>query len=221
MIKGIIFDVDGTLLNSMPVWENLGELYLRAQGKSAEKGLRDILYTMGVRQGAAYLKTQYGLDQTIEEVIEGLNREVRGFYEKKVPLKEGVREYLERFRELSLPMMLATSGDKTNVRSALSRLGILSWFEGILTCLEMGTDKNHPDVFLAAALQMDLDPSEILVFEDALYAIRTAKRAGFRTVAVYDKANDRDLAKIWKLAEIYLPEYTEFDIFWRRISRLS
>ena len=219
MIKGIIFDVDGTLLNSMPVWENLGELYLRAQGKSAEKGLRDILYTMGVRQGAAYLKTQYGLDQTIEEVIEGLNREVRGFYEKKVPLKEGVREYLERFRELSLPMMLATSGDKTNVRAALSRLGILSWFEGILTCLEMGTDKNHPDVFLAAALQMDLDPSEILVFEDALYAIQTAKRAGFRTVAVYDKANDRDLAKIWKLAEIYLPEYTEFDIFWRRISK--
>ena len=172
MIKGIIFDVDGTLLNSMPVWENLGELYLRAQGKSAEKGLRDILYTMGVRQGAAYLKTQYGLDQTVEEVIEGLNREVRGFYEKKVPLKEGVREYLERFRELSLPMMLATSGDKTNVRSALSRLGILSWFEGILTCLEMGTDKNHPDVFLAAALQMDLDPSEILVFEDALYTTR-------------------------------------------------
>lgn len=221
MIKGIIFDVDGTLLNSMPVWENLGELYLQAQGKSAEKGLRDRLYTMGVRQGAAYLKTQYGLDQTVEEVIEGLNREVRGFYEKKVPLKEGVREYLERFRELSLPMMLATSGDKTNVRSALSRLGILSWFEGILTCLEMGTDKNHPDVFLAAALQMDLDPSEILVFEDALYAIQTAKGAGFRTVAVYDKANDRDLVKIWKLADIYLPEYTEFDIFWRRISRLS
>ena len=93
--------------------------------------------------------------------------------------------------------MLATSGDKTNVRAALSRLGILSWFEGILTCLEMGTDKNHPDVFLAAALQMDLDPSEILVFEDALYAIQTAKRAGFRTVAVYDKANDCDLAKIF------------------------
>lgn len=221
MIKGIIFDVDGTLLNSMPVWENLGELYLQAQGKSAEKGLRDRLYTMGVRQGAAYLKTQYGLDQTVEEVIEGLNREVRGFYEKKVPLKEGAREYLERFRELSLPMMLATSGDKSNVRAALSRLGILSLFEGILTCLELGTDKNNPDVYLAAALQMDLEPSEILVFEDALYAIQTAKRAGFRTVAVYDKANDRDLAKIWKLTDVYLPEYTEFDIFWRRISRLS
>lgn len=221
MIKGIIFDVDGTLLNSMPVWENLGELYLQGHGKVAEKGLRDTLYTMNFRQGAEYLKTRYGLDQTVEEVMEGLNRKVRTFYEKKVPLKEGAREYLERFRELSLPMILATSGERSNVEAAFTRLGIRDWFEGILTCSELGTDKKHPDVFLAAALQMDLEPSETLVFEDALYALQTAKRAGFRTAAIYDQANDRDLAKIWKLADIYLPEYTDFDTFWRRVSKLS
>ena len=80
MIKGIIFDVDGTILNSMPVWENLGELYLQANGKTAEKDLRDRLYTMDFRQGAEYLKEQYGLEQTVEEVLDGLNQKVRSFY---------------------------------------------------------------------------------------------------------------------------------------------
>ncbi len=221
MIKGIIFDVDGTILNSMPVWESLGELYLQANGKIAEKGLRDRLYTMDFRQGAKYLKEQYGLDQTVEEVMEGLNREIRTFYERKVPLKKGVKEYLERFRELSISMILATSGDRLNVERALMRLGIRKWFDGILTCSEMGADKNHPDVFLAAALQMDLEPMETLVFEDAFHAIQTAKRAGFPTVAVYDRANDGDLEKIRKTADIYLPEYADFDRFWRSVLELS
>lgn len=221
MIKGIIFDVDGTILNSMPVWENLGELYLQANGKTAEKDLRDRLYTMDFRQGAEYLKEQYGLEQTVEEVLDGLNQKVRSFYEYKIPLKEGVREYLEQLRELSLPMVLATSGERSHVERAFVRLGIRNWFEGLLTCSEMGTDKNHPDVFLAAALQMDLDPAEILVFEDAFHAIKTARQAGFKTVAVYDPANDGDLAKIRETADIYLPEYKEFDMFWRRVLNLS
>ena len=122
MIKGVIFDVDGVLLNSMPVWENLGELYLNSLGLEAEKDLGEILFTMSLEEGAEYLITQYGIDKSVEEVVNGLNREVRDFYAEKVPLKEGVRQYLSEFRERGIPMVIATSGDRKNTEAALRRL---------------------------------------------------------------------------------------------------
>lgn len=220
MIKGVIFDADGTLLNSMPVWENLGELYLKSFGIEAEKNLGEVLFAMSMEQGAEYLISQYHLELTPQQVLDGVNQQFRDFYKNRVPLKEGVRRFLEGFREKDLPMVVATTGDRANLEAALRRLNILNWFEGILTCTELGTDKNRPDIYLAAALQMDIEPKETLVFEDAYHALRTAKRAGFPTVAVYDRSNDRQLAKIWNTADIYLPAYENFDLFWRRASQL-
>lgn len=216
MIKGVIFDVDGVLLNSMPIWENLGELYLRSLGVEAEKDLGEILFTMSLEEGADYLISQYGLDKTPEEIVEGLNREVRDFYAERVPLKEGVREFLYEFNEKKIPMVIATSGDRKNTEAALRRLKVLNYFRGIFTCSEIGSGKNQPDIYLAAALQLDTEPAETWVFEDAYHAIRTAKSVGFKTAAVYDKANDKDLAQIWNTADIYLPEFTDFNIFWKR-----
>lgn len=216
MIKGVIFDVDGVLLNSMPIWENLGELYLRSLGVEAEKDLGEILFTMSLEEGADYLISQYGLDKTPEEIVEGLNREVRDFYAERVPLKEGVREFLYEFNGKKIPMVIATSGDRKNTEAALRRLKVLNYFQGIFTCSEIGSGKNQPDIYLAAALQLDTEPAETWVFEDAYHAIRTAKSVGFKTAAVYDKANDKDLAQIWNTADIYLPEFTDFNIFWKR-----
>ena len=220
MIKGVIFDADGTLLNSMPVWEHLGELYLKSLGIEAEKGLSEVLFTMSMQQGAEYIIEQYHLEMNPQQVMDGVNRELADFYKKKVPLKEGVRDFLEGIREKQLPIMIATTGDRSNLETALTRLNIRTYFSGILTCTELGTDKNHPDIYLASALQMDIEPKETLVFEDAYHAVRTAKKAGFPTVAVYDKANDRELGKIWNTADMYLPAYENFELFWRRASNL-
>lgn len=219
MIKGVIFDVDGVLLNSMPVWENLGELYLNSLGLEAEKDLGEILFTMSLEEGAEYLITQYGIDKSVEEVVNGLNREVRDFYAEKVPLKEGIRQYLSEFRERGIPMVIATSGDRKNTEAALRRLKVLSYFQGIYTCSEIGIGKDQPDIYFAAALQLDTEPGETWVFEDAFHALRTAHSAGFKTVAVYDKSNDRNLAQIWNTADIYLPEFKDFAIFWKRASQ--
>lgn len=218
MIKGVIFDVDGVLLNSMPVWENLGELYLNRRGIEAESGLGDILFTMSLEEAADYLINRYHLDSTPEQIIEGLSGEVRDFYENRVPLKEGVREYLSEFRERKIPMVIATSGDKKNAEAALRRLKVLSFFDAVFTCSEIGSGKNQPDIYHAAALHLDADPRDILVFEDAYHALLTASKAGFKTVGVYDRSNDRDLAQIWKTADIYITEFTDFELFWKRAS---
>ena len=220
MIKGVIFDVDGVLLNSMPVWENLGELYLRHLGIEAEKDLGTKLYTMSLEQSAEYLIETYRLDLAPEQVIAGVNREVKDFYASRVPLKEGVRQYLNEFHEKGVPMVIATTGDRQNAQAALKRLNVLRFFQGIFTCSEIGSSKNEPDIYYAAALPLDTDPGQTLVFEDAYHAIRTAKKAGFKTVGVYDRANDRDLAHIWNTADIYLPEFQDFNIFWKRASAL-
>lgn len=220
MIKGVIFDVDGVLLNSMPVWENLGELYLRHLGIEAEKDLGTKLYTMSLEQSAEYLTETYHLDLAPEQVIAGVNREVKDFYASRVPLKEGVRQYLNEFHEKGVPMVIATTGDRQNAQAALKRLNVLRFFQGIFTCSEIGSSKNEPDIYYAAALQLDTGPGQTLVFEDAYHAIRTAKKAGFKTVGVYDRANDRDLAHIWNTADIYLPEFQDFNIFWKRASAL-
>lgn len=218
MIRGVIFDVDGVLLNSMPVWENLGEIYLERLGIEAEKGLGETLFAMSLEEGADYLIENYGLKQTPEEIIAGLNREVQDFYGRKVPLKEGVRGYLQEFRDRKIPMAIATSGDRANAEAALKRLKVLSYFRAVFTCTEIGSSKSHPDIYYAAALQLDTDPSDTWVFEDALHAIRTAKKAGFRTAGVYDRASGRDLAQIRDTADIYLPEFKSFELFWERAS---
>lgn len=218
MIRGVIFDVDGVLLNSMPVWENLGEIYLERLGIEAEKGLGETLFAMSLEEGADYLIENYGLKQTPGEIIAGLNREVQDFYGRKVPLKEGVRGYLQEFRDRKIPMAIATSGDRANAEAALKRLKVLSYFQAVFTCTEVGSSKNQPDIYYAAALQLDTDPSDTWVFEDALHAIRTAKKAGFRTAGVYDRASSRDLAQIRDTADIYLPEFKSFELFWKRAS---
>jgi len=218
MINGVIFDVDGVLLNSMPIWENLGELYLQELGIEAEKDLGKKLFTLSMEEAAEYLISQYNLDKSVEEVVSGFVRAVKEFYEERVPLKEGVREYLNEFRARKIPMVIATSGDRRNTEAALKRLKIYSYFQGIYTCSEIGSGKDQPDIYFAAALQMDTDPEQTWVFEDTLHALRTAKAAGFRAVAVYDKSSDRDLAEIWNTAEIYLPDLNDFDSFWNRVA---
>ena len=220
MIKGVIFDVDGVLLNSMPVWENLGELYLDHLGIEAEKNLGETLFEMSLEEAADYLISHYNLEKTVEEVVQGLNKEVEDYYAKRVPLKEGVRQYLEEFRERKIPMVIATTGDRKNAEAALKRLKVFSYFEGIFTASEIGSGKNQPDLYFAAALQLDTDPGQTWVFEDAWHAIRTAKSAGFKTVAVYDKANDKNLGQIWNHADIYQPDLLNFNEFWSRASEM-
>ena len=160
----------------------------------------------------------YGLTLTVPQVVQGLSEQAAKFYREKVPLKEGVRQYLNEFRARNIPMSIATAGDRKNTEAALKRLKVYSYFQGIFTCSEVGSGKSHPDIYLAAALQMDTEPENTWVFEDAYHAVLTAKKAGFRTAAVYDKANDKQLARIWNTADIYLPEFSDFELFYKRAS---
>lgn len=219
MIKGAIFDVDGTLLDSMEIWEDVGVRYLRNLGIEPEPGLSKILFPMTVTEGASYVKEHYPLEQSMEQVIEGILNTVRDFYYDEAPLKPGVKEFLAEMKRREIPMTIATSSEREHIEAAFERLGIDQYFQKIFTCSEVGVGKSQPLVYQKAAEYLGTTPEETYVFEDVLHALQTAKNAGFRTVAVYDRFSDDDQDEIKKMADHYYVELGTDEEFWNEIQK--
>lgn len=211
-IKGAIFDMDGTLLDSMPVWEHASERYLQNKGIVVREKLSEILFSMSMRQGAAYVKENYGLEEDIETIVAGVNAIVFEAYEKEVQPKAGVREFLENLKQAGILMVVATSTDRPMVEMALKRTGLAPYFERIFTCTEVGAGKVRPDIFYAAAKFLGTQKEETWVFEDALYAMETAGKAGFKIVGIYDAASAKEQGQIRELADIYLQDWTKINM---------
>ncbi|MBQ7221526.1 MAG: HAD family phosphatase [Synergistaceae bacterium] len=208
--KGAIFDADGTLLDSMHVWRNLGELYLLSRGITPEEGLSAGLWPLSYAQGCGYIKTHYGLHESVSQIQEGISRMIEGFYRNEAELKQGVREFLDMLRAKDIHMVIATSGDRELLNAALSRNGIAEYFDEVFTCSELGTDKHDSKIFLACADSLSLAPENIAVFEDVLYAVETAKSAGFITYGVYDASSIHDRQRIIDTADYYIDDWRKF-----------
>ncbi|MGN1168190.1 MAG: HAD family hydrolase [Lachnospiraceae bacterium] len=209
VVKGAIFDVDGTLLDSMGIWEDVGVRYLKSIGKEPEANLSQILFPMSIEEGAAYVKEHYELPYAIDEIIEGVLSIVRDFYYYEAPLKEGATELLAALKEKEISMVVATSSERDHIEKAFKRLGIDGYFEKIFTCSEVGESKSSPLIYRKSAEYLHTKPEETLVIEDALHALLTAKSAGFHTLAVYDEASEKDQEALKKEADVYVTALTE------------
>ena len=213
MGKGAIFDVDGTLLDSMPIWEDAAARFLAGLGIRAQEGLGDIMFRMSLDEGAVYLKNTYGLDMSVEEVKAGVLGVIRDFYVNQVQPKAGVREFLKELSFRRIPMYIATSSNREHIRAAFERLGLYEYFDGMITCEEAGAGKREPTIFLLAAQRMGLAPQDIFVFEDVIHAVRSAGSAGFVTVGVYDKASEPDNEAMRAESSIYLHSLENWEKF--------
>lgn len=207
MIRGAIFDLDGTLLDSNPYWDRAPELWLAARGKQAAPGLGRTVFTMTLPEAADYLIREYALPQTPDEIMDGVNSLMERAYLEEIPLKPGVTALLDALGRRGIPCAVASVTDRPLVSGALRRHGLLERFAGVVTTAEAGAGKQAPDVYLRAAALLGTPPAETLVFEDAPHALRTAKAAGFRTVGVFDAA--ADAAAVRALSEVYLPDFSD------------
>lgn len=218
MIEGAIFDLDGTILDSMSIWDNAAEMFLSRMGIEAEAGLGKIMFSMSMIEGAEFLNNRYGLDMDADAILMGINYTIENFYYYQVQLKEGVEQFLKDMKQAGIKMVAATSSDRQVVERALKRLNVRNYFDRIFTCTEIGAGKVKPDIYLAAAEYMGTFPKDTWVFEDALHAIRTAKNAGFRTVGVYDASSMENLEEIKVISDIYLEKLDNFYVFLERSS---
>ncbi len=217
MIKGAIFDIDGVLLDSMGIWDDLGARYLRSLDKIPEEGLNKILFSMSMEQGAEYLNEHYGLNKSVKETVDGIGRMLEDYYFYEVLLKPGTKEILEFLKSKSIKMAAATSSPRTHIEKALSRNGLLGYIDKIYTTGEVGVSKHSPDIYNLAADFLKTKREETLVFEDSLYALNTAKEAGFVTVGVFDEKGESNQAELENQADLYLKKLDDFIVMSEKI----
>ncbi len=217
MIKGAIFDIDGVLLDSMGIWDDLGARYLRSLDKIPEEGLNKILFSMSMEQGAEYLNEHYGLNKSVKETVEGIGRMLEDYYFYEVLLKPGAKEILEFLKSKSIKMAAATSSPRTHIEKALSRNGLLGYIDKIYTTSEVGVSKHSPDIYNLAADFLKTKSEETLVFEDSLYALKTAKEAGYVTVGVFDEKGESNQAELENQADLYLKKLDDFIVMSEKI----
>lgn len=209
MLTGAIFDVDGTLLDSMHIWRGLGERYLLRNGITAEEGLADKLYPMSLEESSVYLKQRYRLTDSIGKIVSDTVAMIEAFYQNEVSLKPGVVSYLKELKKQGIPMAIATSGNREILVKALESLQIKDYFQHILTCSDYGVSKREPMIYVAAAEKLGSRPVQTLVFEDVLHGILAARSAGFVTVAVEDFSNERDRELIRNNSDYYIADFTD------------
>lgn len=211
-IKGAIFDLDGTLLDSMTVWETAAADFLRSCGIPPKPDVREAVRAMSIQQVAEHFQTEYEMTQSVNDIVCSVNNFLEGFYSNRVELKDGVAEMLETLKHQNTKMCIATASDRLLVEAGLRRTGIAPYFSRIFTCTESGAGKDRPDIFMDALDHLGTNIKDTIVFEDALYAIRTAKNAGFTVVALYDESAQGHQEDIKSLADYHFPSFKAWNM---------
>lgn len=208
-LQSAIFDMDGTLLDSMGMWRTRASSLVLSHGAVPPPDLDRRVSSMSLQEGAAYCKRVCGLSGSVDALTEELWAQIQNFYETQVQPKPGLVEFLSVLKMQGVWMYVATATDRPLAEAALRRAGIDGFFRGLVTTREAGVSKRDgPEVYERALRRLRSTKRDTVVFEDALYALRTAKAAGFRTAAVYDPS-EPDQAEMRRLAEYYITSFEE------------
>ena len=208
-IKGAIFDLDGTLVDSMWIWEQIDIDYLNEKGYEMPQNLKDEINHLSFQETAVYFKNRFHLDDSLDEIMNAWHNMAYKHYLEDVNLKEGVLELLTHLKDKGIKIGLATSNSYPLLEAILKKREIYNLFDTIVKTEEAKKSKSNPDVYLMAAARLDVKPSECIVFEDIIEAVRGAKSANMKVIAVYDKAAGYQKQDLIETADKYIMNFKE------------
>ncbi|MBE6915868.1 MAG: HAD family phosphatase [Ruminococcaceae bacterium] len=206
-IKGAIFDLDGTLIDSLGfwkrLWEKLGEMYLNDTSFLPNLDMQKAVRTVTFVDASKMLYDAFGFGSGPDEIYHMMTEFCTEFYKKEAALKPGVKELLEHLKSKGIKMCVASASMPDLIRTIFDRFGLDNYIPKIISCADVGKDKSHPDVFIAAETYMGTSREDTWVFEDSFVALQTASKAGFQTVGVFDE-NNFDAAGIEAVSNEYI-----------------
>jgi beta-phosphoglucomutase-like phosphatase (HAD superfamily) len=206
-MKAFIFDLDGTLLDSMDVWGKIDVDFLQKRGIAVPSDYMDAISSMSFTECAVYTIERFNLPDSVDSLMREWTDMAAYAYGHTVLMKPYAKEYLSTLRERGAKLGIATSLSAELYEPALCGHGIYDWFNVICNSDDAGYGKSRPDVFLLAAKKLGVLPGDCVVFEDILAAVKTAKNAGMKVCGVYDKAAVNDWEQIKETADFAITDW--------------
>lgn len=206
----LIFDFDGTLVDSMFYWDESTFYFMKQYGIVPPDNINQMIKEMSIQECCEYFRKQYGIEQTPREMFAKANEYMFEKYNTVVPLKDNARAALDAFRAHGCRMCVATATDREIMSGAFKRLGLNEYFEFIITCGEIGVSKMKPDIYHYCADKFGAKPHDIAVFEDMPHCAVTAKKAGYYTVGVYDRHAAELEQEMRGICDIFLDDWNDY-----------
>lgn len=208
-IKAIIFDLDGTLVDSMWIWKQIDIDFLTKHGYELPDDLQKSIEGMSFTETAEYFIKRFNLKMSLEEIKAEWNEMAREFYAEKIRLKENVIDVIRYAKKNGIKLGIGTSNSRELLMTVLEANSIQNEFQSIRTSCEVNAGKPSPDVFLKVADDLKIAPESCLVFEDTHAGILAGKNAGMRVVAIYDELSEPYIDIIKEDADKYIYSYKE------------
>lgn len=207
-IKGAVFDMDGTILNSMKLWEEIDVEFLSKRGFEVPKDYMSSIAHLGAYDTAVYTIERFSLNDTPTELIdEWQNSAIKKY--PNILEKQGITAYMKRLKKRGVKIAVATATSPLLVNAALKDREIFNYIDCITTSDEVKRGKGFPDIYYKCCEKLGLEPRDCVVFEDIVMGIKGAKDGGFKTVAVYDECSKNDRQTLTDLADKYIYDFDE------------
>lgn len=207
--KAVLFDLDGTLVDSMWMWPQIDVEFLGRFGYDCPRDLERAVEGMSFSETAAYFKERFSLPMTLEEIKECWSQMAMDKYRTQVPLKPGALEFLRYCKDQGIATGIATSNGRPIVDAVIEALQIGEYFQEVATACEVEKGKPEPDIYLEVARRLQVAPEDCLVFEDVPAGILAGKRAGMTVLAVEDDFSRELSGEKKALADGYICDYSE------------
>lgn len=213
MKKFYIFDFDGTLVDSMPYWSEKMFNILRSACIPIPDGLLKIITALGDKGTAKYFKDELNVPYSEQEMFEMMDAYALPKYRDEIPLKNGVKQYLEKCKEEGISLNVLTASPHKMLDPCLKRCGVFELFDNVFSCDDFNTTKSNPEIYLKTCERIGANVSDTVFFDDNIIACKTAKVAGLKVVGVYDKTGEDFAEELKKLCDGYVLSFADADEF--------